>query len=199
MASATAKPARFMQDCPPSTPTASAPTTSSFPGASVAAGNDPVDQPAGNAGGRQDLALARDDAVRSAEIAGKIDTVAERQRQYAADHAVQDDRAPGEAFGQRDDEQRRQYCDRRHDGGLYEDQSPQGDGRNLGYEIVSGDRQRAEGEDQRSGGACQEIADRQCEQADDDGHAAPRVRLSPSAPWRAAPDARGPRAFRSRS
>src|SRR5271155_2615681 len=94
MTSVMTRPARFM---------------ASLPCPRFAAGEQPINQPAGNARGGEHLTLAHEIAARRADITGEIEAVGHNERQHAAKRAIDDDRAQGKAFRQRDQQQCRQY------------------------------------------------------------------------------------------
>src|SRR6202034_4275838 len=107
-ASAMASPVRFMGK-------------PSLQKAGLAAGEEPIDETAGNPGGRKHLALARDIAVRLAHIAGEIEAVAQGKGEHTAERRVEDARTPGKPFRERDDQQRRQEGHDGADGGANTD------------------------------------------------------------------------------
>src|SRR5580704_4242163 len=99
IASAMARPVRFM---------GAGPTDflfgSCLPEAGLASGDQPIDQPAGDAGRREHLALARQMAAGRPDIAAKIEAVAECKREHPTERGIDEDGAPCKAFGERDHE-----------------------------------------------------------------------------------------------
>src|ERR1700722_16350837 len=78
---------------------------SPLPRTCLAAGKQPIYQSAGDTGRCKHLARVCKHTVGSANVTGEVDTVSERQRQRPAEYAIEDDRTPGEAFGERDQQQ----------------------------------------------------------------------------------------------
>src|SRR5271163_565648 len=88
--SAITRPVRFMR------------RARSLPRAGSAAGDQPIDQTAGNTGSGKNLAHVREIAAGGADITGEVEAVRHNQRQHAAERAIDDDRAQRKAFRERD-------------------------------------------------------------------------------------------------